>query len=178
MKTMDSNQFNLSNVPMDVFQKIIEKCDPLEIMMLMIVYGKNVDILRILRKIGNLRNVKCSHVAEKGYLSVLKWFRENNYPWEAATCAFAALNGHLDVLKWARANGCPWDELTCTQAALNGHLDVLKWARANGCPWDELTCTQAALNGHLDVLKWVRANGCSWSESNAHSRPKMVIWKS
>ena len=42
MKTMDSNQFKnfLSDVPMDVLQEIVKKCDPLEIMMLMIVYGK------------------------------------------------------------------------------------------------------------------------------------------
>ena len=61
-------------------------------------------------------------------------------------------NGYLSLMKWARENGCPWNKWTCAYAAQNGHLDVLKWARENGCTWNKWTCAHAAQNGHLDVL--------------------------
>ena len=45
--------------------------------------------------------------AGAGQLEILKWLRENDFPWDEETCAAAALNGHLEVMQWLRANGCP-----------------------------------------------------------------------
>ena len=78
------------------------------------------------------------------------------------TCAAIARRGHLEVLKWARQNGFPWGSSTCYKAALGGHLEVLKWARAKDCPWSTLTCVKAASGGHLAVLRWARNHGCDW----------------
>ena len=82
----------------------------------------------------------CTFAAKLGQLEVLKWLRENDFPWSERKSDEAACNGHLEVLQWARENGCPWDENTCWAAASGGQLEVLQWARANGCPWDEDTC--------------------------------------
>ena len=49
-------------------------------------------------------------------------------------CVWAAGEGQLEILKWLRENDFPWDEETCAAAALNGHLEVMQWMRANGCP--------------------------------------------
>jgi hypothetical protein len=54
-------------------------------------------------------------------------------------CKWAALQGQLEILKWLRENDFPWDEKTCTRAVRGGHLEVLQWLRANSCPWNENT---------------------------------------
>jgi len=104
----------------------------------------------------------CALAAALGQLEILKWLRENNFPWDEETCRRAASGGHLEVLQWACANGCQWNERTCTGAAQGGHLEVLQWAHANGCPWHSWTCSMAARGGHLEILQWARANGCPW----------------
>jgi len=43
------------------------------------------------------------------------------------------LGGHLRLLKWARENGYPWNKDTTTGAARRGHLEVLKWSTMNRC---------------------------------------------
>src|SRR5437868_7319801 len=50
-------------------------------------------------------------------------------------CNIAAANGWLDLLQWARDFEFPWSEKTCSTAAEFGHLNILKWLRENGCPW-------------------------------------------
>jgi len=67
-------------------------------------------------------------------------------------CASVARSGHLELLKWYREQNCPWDEDTCALAAKGGHLEVLKWCREQRCDWDENTCASAAKGGHLEVL--------------------------
>jgi hypothetical protein len=109
------------------------------------------------------KGMLCDIAAREGNLTVLKYLRSIQCPWDTATCAFAAINGHLDVIKWCRQNGCPWNSDTCSNAAENGHLDIIKWCRENGCDWDRFTCPNAAENGHLDVVKWCRQNGCEWN---------------
>ena len=104
----------------------------------------------------------CTLAAEAGQHEILKWLRENDFPWDLETCRYAAAGGHLEVLQWARANGCPWDWRTCAWAAKCGNLEVMQWAHANGCPWGAETCSWAAQSGHLEILQWARANGCPW----------------
>ena len=123
--------------------------------------------LQLMRQRGDLDyifNSVCMWAAGKGQLEILKWLRENDFPWNEETCARAALFGHLELLQWAHENGCPWKQNTCSATAEGRHLEVLQWARANGCPWDEWTCSDAAYGGHLEVLQWARANGCHWNE--------------
>ncbi len=101
-----------------------------------------------------------NYCARNGYLKLLKWARENGYPWDIWTCTIAAEGGHLHVLKWIRANGGPWGIWSCKRAAEYGHLEVLQWLRANGCPWNEDTCKYASYSNSLNVLNWIKDNGC------------------
>ena len=106
----------------------------------------------------------CTLAAGEGQLEILKWLRENDFPWDEVTYKRATSGGHLAVLQWAHANGCPWDEETYSGAAYDGKLEILQWARANSAPWDGTTCVEAAYSGHLEVLQWARANSCPWDE--------------
>ena len=122
----------------------------------------DVSAMELLNERGDLdedANNLCMCAAQSGHLEVLKWLRENDFPWDYKTCMSAAEYGHLELLQWARANGCPWDAFTCMYAAQGGRLEVVQWARANGCPWDAFTCMYAAQGGRLEVLAWAQANG-------------------
>ena len=64
----------------------------------------------------------CTLAAGEGQLEILKWLRENDFPWDSETCEFAAMNGHLEVLQRARAHGCRRTVSMCSKAAQGGHL--------------------------------------------------------
>ena len=64
----------------------------------------------------------CKWAALQGQLEILKWLRENDFPWDSETCEFAAMNGHLEVLQRARAHGCRRTVSMCSKAAQGGHL--------------------------------------------------------
>ena len=66
--------------------------------------------LQLMHQRGDLDyifNSVCMWAAGKGQLEILKWLRENDFPWNEETCARAALFGHLELLQWAHENGCP-----------------------------------------------------------------------
>lgn len=100
--------------------------------------GGQIEFLKRLRETRERRHISdpftCTAAAINGELTVLKWLRENGYPWDAHTCAFAAECGQLEVLKWLRENGCPWNEHTCAYAEQAGATETLEWAVKNGCP--------------------------------------------
>ena len=52
-------------------------------------------------------------------------------------CIEACKRGYVSTLKWARENGCPWNEDICRNAAEHGQLSCLQYAHENGCPWNE-----------------------------------------
>src|SRR5437870_536459 len=59
---------------------------------------------KIMAKYGGENNVKrfliCAKIASLGYLNILKYARDNDYPWDRFTCAYAAKNGDLEMLRW------------------------------------------------------------------------------
>src|SRR5690606_28514498 len=74
-------------------------------------------------------------------------------------CEWAAGEGYLDLLKWAHERDFPLLQLrdgkdACTAAARGGQLAVLQWLREQRCFWDARTMEAAAAGGHLDVIKW------------------------
>ena len=100
----------------------------------------------------------CNEACKRGYVSTLKWARQNGCDWNSNTCKVAAENGHLNCLQWARQNGCDWSSNTCYAAAENGHLNCLQWARQNGCDWDRNRCLSIANNkGHSHVVEWINS---------------------
>ena len=64
----------------------------------------------------------CTLAAKEEQLEILRWLRENDFPWDSETCEFAAMNGHLEVLQRARAHGCRRTVSMCSKAAQGGHL--------------------------------------------------------
>ena len=71
-------------------------------------------------------------------------------------CEEAARRGYVSTLKWAREDGCKWGSTTCKYAAAGGHLDCLKWAREHGCDWDVTECLSYAKKG-TGVLNWIKS---------------------
>jgi hypothetical protein len=96
-------------------------------------------------------------VVDKGHLEILKWLysKYNNILTNDRVCECAAFNGYLNVIKWARENNFPWDESTCDSAVMGGHLDCFIWVVENGCLFDRSIMHRAARNGHLNILEWM-----------------------
>jgi len=92
---------------------------------------------------------------------VMKWLKENGYPWGISTCNQAAEHGNLEALKWLREQGCPWDRTTSVAAMSSGHFKIFMWAMENGCPLDDNSCCSlAATWNHFALLKRLCALGC------------------
>ena len=148
--------------------------------------NKKIEICRLAAREGSLNILKwirengwpwdgfiCCNAAYHKYLKILKWARKNNYPWDETTCQYAIGNGHLEILKWARENGCYWNWETCAHAARNGHLEMLKWFRKNNCPWNSRICLIAAINGHLKILQWAHENGYAMNKNECIQEAKI-----
>lgn len=105
-------------------------------------------------------------------MCVLKWARDNDCPWDSATCSEAAGSENLDMLQWGRFKKMPWDGLTCSKAAEGGHFGLLQWARSYDCSWGYLTCQGAAAEGNLEVLQWARAIGAVWGAGTIRTAPE------
>lgn len=132
------------------------------------------------------KNKVCDIAAENGWLDLLMWAQNNEYPHDCRTFLLASEHGHLSILKWSFDNGLQeeWvprmstiaaknghleivkllftisphlcNEWTCSYAAMFGHIEILKWLINNGCPYDEFTYKYAAQFGYLEILKWIR----------------------
>ena len=110
---------------------------------------------------GSFNELKPGEAAQRGCLDTLKILhRRGRVAFNVDLCTAAAYGGQLEVLKWLRENSYPWDEETCSQAVVGGYLDVLKWAHENGCKWNTETCVEAAARGDLEMLQWAHEKGC------------------
>ncbi len=122
-----------------------------------------------IRTIPALRIAKYDHsptaymiyLAEKNYLSLLKWARKKfAYPLDISCYVNVISHGNLKVLKWmfkrSVAEARDRAHLAKT-AAREGQLAILRWLCGNshGCEYDTSVADSAALGGHLDVLKWI-----------------------
>lgn len=75
--------------------------------------------------------VTLSHTCKIIKRQVVRFAILNKIPW-SLKCSDIAAKGYLNILKWARKLGCDWNSDTCANAALHGHLKLLKWALNNG----------------------------------------------
>lgn len=180
LKWIIKNGYKLPN---GVFTKAIES-NNLEIVKLV-----HVDISDMIRpntctkmiKIGNLemlqwlviengfhvhREIVCKAAAKYGQLDILKWARENEFPWDEKVCENAAENGHVGVLRWAHENGCPWSEKIYEFIIEWGDLETLKWLHENGCPWNNMVynyvlehCYYGIVECYYGIIEWIRTNG-------------------
>lgn len=104
--------------------------------------------------------LQCKKYAmEYGHTECLRYAHMYESKWPRGAISDAAANGYLSCIKFARENGCQWednytDNSACTRAAMNGHLHCLRFANDNGCRCDSHTILYAGMNGHLDCLKY------------------------
>lgn len=80
-------------------------------------------------------NFVCNHAAAGNQLSILKWLRQQNYPWDKWTSLEAAINSNLECLVWILANGCPWNENILLYR--KKHHDIMRWLDENGYDYNE-----------------------------------------
>jgi hypothetical protein len=75
------------------------------------------------------------------------------------TSADAIVYGQLDVLKWARENNYPWDDKCLYKCAIaHKRLDIFNWLRENGCSWDNSIYIKAKKNGEDNIVRWLEEN--------------------
>lgn len=125
-----------------------------------IMSGSLEDYFSDILKGFKFKDILCEKATERGYLSTLKWAKNNGFEFYSKTFKNAAKNGHLNCLKFLRESGCEWKTEICSTAALNGHLHCLQWARENGCPWNCETIENAIYYNHENCLDYARYNGC------------------
>ena len=112
----------------------------------------------------HLQSKHMNYAASYGNLILMKWLKENGFPWNQSTFICATSNGNLDNMKWLKENNCPWNRSTFSSAAFNGNLNNMKWLKDNNCPWDEWTFYYATKYGNFDIIKWLKDNNCPWDE--------------
>ena len=76
------------------------------------------------RKMGNM----CGYAARHGQLEMLKWLREQDYPWDEDVPIGAIKYGHIDTFSWAIDNGCPYNRERCMEM-----VDKLNVHKCNNC---------------------------------------------
>ncbi len=76
------------------------------------------------RKMGHM----CKVAAKYGRLEMLKWLREQDYPWDEDVPIGAIKYGHIDTFSWAIDNGCPYNRERCMDT-----VDKFSVHKCNNC---------------------------------------------
>lgn len=117
-------------------------------------FGKYIDPIVEFALIGNKKELEREHQKK------IQGKRETKHHLNTDVCAASVLGNHFNILKWARENGYPWDERVCYIAALKGYDEIFKWAVSNECPRSAIACNYIAKRGKLGMLMWAFENGC------------------
>lgn len=102
--------------------------------------------------------------AERGYLGLLEWAKENGYPLHGDLTEAAVGGGHLHVLQWIVKNqqGHFWGSWLCNVAIEEGHFKILKWLVHHGRSPDRFAATYAVKFCRWEMLKWLGEKKCLW----------------
>lgn len=108
---------------------------------------------------------------EGGNLTILRWLRERNYPWDGAVAWTAIERGHLDILRYALYNKCPWscNEVTpSTQdsafhiAARNDYVDIAAFLLEKLGRGGSSVVNLANAKGETALSLGLRTVACIW----------------
>ena len=66
-----------------------------------------LDFIQYLHTKRMLGGEWCNLAAQHGRLEILKWLRQEGYPWTSQVIRVADIFGHHDLVMWAIENGCP-----------------------------------------------------------------------
>lgn len=101
--------------------------------------------------------ILCIEAASTEQLTILKWLREHNYPWNSDVPKEAALNGHLETLKWAIENECDYNKYKMSEVSTKGHLHIIKWMFDNDINFEKQIAHDNAIRyGHLNILNFYK----------------------
>jgi hypothetical protein len=108
---------------------------------------------------GNHDNlsIPISNIAtERGYLHVLKWLKENNYPLSSLSVLTAAKNGHLDVIQWFVDDlGYTLSYIECRAAYSMGFLNIIRWLVSVKKLWYPSLTKDPDNTHHCNILNWL-----------------------
>ena len=87
----------------------------------------------------------CQNADTGGHLEIIKWVRNNSYPWGKFTLAFSVEEDHFETFRWSVENGCPIDK--------SGDVKILKF-KADDHPRDKSIEFTYYLCG-IETVKWL-----------------------
>lgn len=143
---------------------------------------ENWDLLKWLRtkKHCPVGNHECLCIIKSGNLPMLKWARENGYPFLHFTLNFRIQEKHFECVEWAVDHGCPWVQNAMYMAFQSGNFNVVRWLHEKGCPWpEELDITFDIKIEHCMILEWALKRGCPWPKNLRAFRndpPEVQAW--
>jgi len=137
----------------------------------------------LLREVPDNDNI-CDIAVANGELTVLKWARQQNYPWSNNTAAHAAELGRIDILEWLQDNGCPIYNNAHAAACRNGSMELLEWFHNNipvATSNIRMSIAHVAAKGDLDHVKWLVERGyspieCIASKAARHGHLHILEW--
>jgi hypothetical protein len=96
--------------------------------------------------------------AKEGYLSILKWLKANNCPWNAFAASGAAAYNNFSTLKWIVKNDGPVDKNIMYSAIRSDNLFLVQWLYNRG----HTRIPPAGLNfvkSNFELLRWLDQKG-------------------
>ena len=111
-------------------------------------------------------------------MKIIKWGRENGYPWnqitdnktqeeaDSETLLEASLKGHGRIVRWCYHHGCPGIKRVANMAAGSGKVNLMKWAVKYGSHLTDDALVIACQNGRRFTILWALASGCHWTPAS------------
>ena len=111
------------------------------------------------------------HLAEGGYLKMLRVAIENSCPCTQDTLLTLVRKGHIKMFKWVMKHaGCTGDTADITyELAKQSPMKTLEWAIRKGCSCDERVGRILRLSGATDLLELAILHGCPIHQTPSES---------
>lgn len=150
----------MDDCPFEIYDYFLKNYSIIDLEFLKNEFNDTIIIKELIILISSLRYKVMDIAAQNGYLNLLKYAYENQFPCSKNTTSKAAKYGHLESLKFLIENGCPFDkEVICLDAIENNHLDCLKYLCENGCEFPVSIYYTAIKNGSFHCLKYAVESG-------------------
>ena len=91
-----------------------------------------------------------------GYLKILQYLHEHDFPWNENTCYESLRGGKYDCFKYAIENECPCNIQRCGHIIIQKNLYFLwDYIYSKGCIWHtELYSQFIGKNGSTEMIQW------------------------
>lgn len=174
-----SDKILLSMVSTDLKNKLA-KCTKKDLDIRELMPCASVDLIEFVCNMGLREKFNCElclQAASHNKLDILKWAKENNFPWNKIICIISAENFRMVYIQ--KENDCTCDDIffcqkctnkfpeefrsqlatICDIAAYAGHLEILVWTNENGLELTNRTINTAAAAGHIEIMEYCFGRG-------------------